>query len=76
VLVVGHAAANLIKEGKTNQIPSMMQTGRKEGNRLLNQELADLTKRGLVEREEAMSKSTDRKDLERMLGPAPPSGKG
>jgi twitching motility protein PilT len=76
VLVVNHAVANLIREGKTSQIPTIMQTGRQQGQRILNQELAALVKNRVVERDEALSKAPDRKDLERMLGaaerPAPP----
>jgi len=68
VLMVGHAVANLIKEGKTKQIPNVMQTARKDGNRLLNQELARLVKEGVVEAQEALGAAADRKDLERMIG--------
>jgi twitching motility protein PilT len=68
VLVVNHAVANLIREGKTSQLTTVMQTGRAEGNRLMNVELAALVKSGVVTREEALSHSTERKELERLLG--------
>jgi twitching motility protein PilT len=67
VLVVNHAIANLIREGKTSQLVTMMQTGRKEGNRLMSAELAALVKSGVVTREEALSRSTEQKELERLL---------
>jgi len=76
VLVVNHAVSNLIREGKASQLATVMQTGRKEGNRLLNQELAALVKSGVVTRDEALSRAADRKDLERVLTAAgsAPSG--
>ena len=68
VLVVNHAIENLIREGKTSQLVSAMQTSRQEGNRLMNAELAALVKSGAVTREEALSHSTERKELDRLLG--------
>ena len=68
VLVVNHAIANLIREGKTSQLVTVMQTGRQEGNRLMSAELAALVKSGVVTREEALAHSTERKELERQLG--------
>jgi twitching motility protein PilT len=70
VLVVNHAVANLIREGKTSQLVTVMQTSRQEGNRLMSAELAALVRSGTVTREEAMAHSTERKELERVLGRA------
>ncbi len=70
VLVVNHAVANLIREGKTSQLVTTMQTGRKDGNRLMSAELAALVRSGVVTREEALSRSAEPKELERMLGAA------
>jgi twitching motility protein PilT len=63
VLVGGTAVANLIREGKPNQLANIMQTGGKEGNRLLNDDLARLVLQRKVLRDEALSKSIDKKDL-------------
>jgi twitching motility protein PilT len=71
ILMVNHAVGNLIKEGKTNQLPSAMQTGRREGMRMLNDGLAELVKAGTVERDEALAGAVDKKDLERRLGAGP-----
>lgn len=68
VLVVNHAIANLIREGKTSQLVTAMQTSRQEGNRVMSAELATLVKSGVVTREEALQHSTERKELERLLG--------
>jgi twitching motility protein PilT len=70
VLVVNHAIANLIREGKTSQLVTAMQTARKEGNRLMNAELAALVRKGVVTREEALAHSTEQKELERLLAGA------
>jgi twitching motility protein PilT len=58
------AVSNLIRESKIYQIPSVMQTGRKLGMCLMNDNLLRLVKEGQVEPEEAMSKSTDKSGLQ------------
>ena len=68
ILVSSPAVTNLIREGKTHQIVSSMQTGKAAGNRLLNDSLADLVKGGTVEYEEALSKAVDKADLAKRLG--------
>ena len=45
ILVVNSGISNQIREGKTHQIPSMMQMGAKSGMRLLNDSLADLVEK-------------------------------
>jgi len=63
VLVVNSAVQSLIREGKNSQIMSIMQTAKKEGMTLLNQELTRLVKEDIVEPMEAFTKSVDRNDL-------------
>jgi len=53
ILKVNAAAANLIREGKTFQLPSIMQTGRRDGMQLMDQALQDLVKAEKVSMEEA-----------------------
>src|SRR5207253_3956723 len=53
VLIATQAIANLIREGKTFQIPSMMQVGRGAGMVTLNDALLDLVSRRLIAPEEA-----------------------
>lgn len=53
IMVVNHAVSNLIREGKTFQIPSLMQTGRKEGMVLMDQYILDLVNKGIVDAGEA-----------------------
>jgi len=63
VLIGTPAIANLIREGKTFQIPSIMQTGRKHGMILMNDALVDLVKRKLVTPDEAYLKALDKAGL-------------
>jgi len=63
ILIGIPAISNLIREGKTYQIPSIMQTGRKHGMVLLNDSLLDLVKRKVVSPEEAYLKAIDKMNL-------------
>jgi hypothetical protein len=53
VLIGVPAISNLIREGKTFQIPSIMQTSRKVGMIMLNESLVDLVRRDVVTPDEA-----------------------
>lgn len=57
------AISNLIREGKIFQIPSVMQTSRSMGMRLMNDSLLELVKAGKVDADEALSKSNDKSTL-------------
>jgi twitching motility protein PilT len=61
------AIANLIREGKTFQIPSMIQTNKKMGMITLNDALMDVVDKKLVEPAEAYMKAADKSGLEAML---------
>ncbi len=63
VLVGTPAVSNLIREGKTFQIASAMQTGRRQGMQLLNESLIGLVKKGHVEPLEAYRKSVEKDEL-------------
>lgn len=63
VLLVNPSISNLIREGKTFQIPSLMQTQKAQGNTTLNDSLLDLVKRNVVEPREAYIKSVDKAGL-------------
>jgi twitching motility protein PilT len=67
VMVVNAAVANMIREGKTFQIPTMMQTGKALGNRMMNDSLAELVEKGGVTAEEALSKAIDKETLRARL---------
>jgi twitching motility protein PilT len=63
ILIGVPAISNLIREGKTFQIPSIMQTSRKHGMILMNDALVDLVKRDVVSPEEAYLKAIDKHNL-------------
>jgi twitching motility protein PilT len=63
VLLVNPAVSNLIREGKTFQIPSIMQTAKNVGMKLLNDALADLVASKTVTAEEAIAKAVDKTGL-------------
>ncbi len=68
ILINTPAVANLIREGKTAQIYSQIQTGGQLGMQTLEKALADLVQQGAISLEEARSKSTKPDDLNRLLG--------
>jgi len=61
------AIANLIREGKIFQIPSVIQTARKSGMCLMNDSLLRLAKEGTVAPEEALAKTVDKAGLMAMF---------
>lgn len=63
ILLINASMANLIREGKTFQIPSIMQTQKAQGNVTLNDALFGLVKKGLVDPREAYIKSVDKAGL-------------
>jgi twitching motility protein PilT len=67
ILLVTPAVANLIREGKTFQVPSLMQTGRGLGMVTLMDSLFDLVKNGTVEAEEAYARAPHKKEFGSML---------
>jgi twitching motility protein PilT len=60
MMVATPAIRNLVREGKTFQIPSMIETGAKEGMISLDQCLRDLLRRGLISPEDAFIRAVDR----------------
>jgi len=67
VLLINSAISNLIREGKTFQIPSMMQVGRAQGMVALNDALMDLVTKKLVEPDEGYAKAVDKAAFEGLL---------
>jgi len=63
ILVVNRAISNLIRENKTYQIPSIMQTTKKQGNVVLNEALSHLVLAEAIEAREAYMKAIDKDDL-------------
>lgn len=68
ILIATPAIRNLIRESKSHQIYSSIQMGQKEGMRTLNMSLVELVKTGKVTKEEAMARSLDIAEFERLFG--------
>ena len=68
ILVKNNAVANMIREGKSAQLYSAIQTGAGQGMQTLEMALADLYKKKLVTAEDALSKSQRPEELRRLAG--------
>jgi twitching motility protein PilT len=68
VLVPTPAVRNLIREGKTHQIPSAMQTGSGVGMQTMDAALATLVRAGTITQRLAESRSSSPEELKRLLG--------
>ena len=67
VLIITPAISNLIREGKTFQIASAMQTGKQYGMTTLNDSLVELVMKGLVEPRQAYLKAVDKPGIEALF---------
>jgi twitching motility protein PilT len=69
VLVANPAMRNLVREGKTHQMDTAMQSGRKDGMIMFDMELAELVRKGEVERDVALGYCNDPRSFEsRLIG--------
>jgi twitching motility protein PilT len=71
ILVVDMAIANLVREGKTHQIPGMIQVGKKKGNQPLDDVIMDHLRNTRISPEEAYDKATDKKKFRQFLKDPP-----
>lgn len=67
VMLANSAIRNLIREGKTYQIPTSMQTGRKAGMQSMDDALFDLYRSGQITRKDALAYSTDQAIMEKKM---------
>lgn len=67
ILIATPAIRNMIREEKVHQIYSAMQAGQKFGMQTMNQALANLYLRGLISRQEAVSRSLSPDELLRLI---------
>lgn len=58
---------NLIREGKTYQIESAIQTGGKYGMKTMDMALSELYKKGIITEETALTYSVDKETIKRMM---------
>lgn len=68
LMPVNPAVRNIIREGKTHQIPNIIQAGATYGMKSMDMSLRDLYQQGIVTYEEALSKSIDPNEFNRLIG--------
>jgi twitching motility protein PilT len=73
IMVGTPAVSNLIRENKLHQIPSMIQTGKKDGMQLMDQHIMEHFMSGLVDAREAYMKASNKALFRPHLEGAPPS---
>ena len=71
ILVCTAAVSNLIREGKTVQIPSAIQTGKQHGMQTLDDAIMDLLNKKWISPEEAYDKSIDKNKFKPLLKTPP-----
>ena len=67
LLINNSAVANLIREKRTHEINTVIETGSQEGMIDMNRSLAELVRRGEITIESAYQHSLNPKILERMI---------
>jgi twitching motility protein PilT len=76
VLVFTNAVANLVREGKTHQIPGMIQIGKKLGNMPLDDAIMEHVRMKRISPEEAYDKCLDKKKFRPFLAHPPEDDDG
>jgi len=59
ILIGTISVANIIRDGKTFQLNTIIQTGRKDGMKLMDSSINDLVSKGLITKEEAIQNAQD-----------------
>ena len=67
VMITTPGIQNLIREGKTQQIESAVQTGNKYGMKTMDMAISELYKKGVISMETAMTYAVDRETLKRIM---------
>ena len=71
IMVGTSAIANLIRENKIHQIPSMIQTGKKDGMQLPDQHILEYLMSGVITAEEAYMKCNNKSAFKQYLNKPP-----
>ena len=67
IMTITPAIQNLVREGKSHQIISSIQTGAKYGMKTMDMALADLYKQRKITKETALQYAVDKEVLKRMM---------
>ena len=71
ILIATPAVRNLIRESKSHQIPSMIQTGKKYGMQLLDDAIMDLYNKGRISADDAYMKANEKSRFRPLLKSPP-----
>jgi twitching motility protein PilT len=71
ILIATPAVRNLIRESKSHQIPSMIQTGKKYGMQLLDDAIMELFNKGKISADDAYMKANEKGRFRPLLKGAP-----
>jgi len=67
IMIATSAIRNLIREAKTHQMPSVIETGMHYGMQTMDGSLADLVRRGMITHEEGAARALDPENFQRLL---------
>jgi twitching motility protein PilT len=73
IMIGTEAIRNLIRESRTEQIPSYLQTGSQQGMQTMDQALEDLVRAGFITVQEATSRHSKPEELRRVQAGADPT---
>lgn len=68
IMIATPAIKNLIREGKTHQIDSLIQTGSKFGMQSMDSSIVSLYRKGYINNEDVMSHSSSQENIIRLMG--------
>ncbi|MFZ5437570.1 MAG: type IV pilus twitching motility protein PilT [Patescibacteria group bacterium] len=68
IMIANSAVRSMIRDGKTHQLDSVIQTSSQEGMMLFEMHLAQLIQQGLIDKETALRKAFRPKELLRLIG--------
>ena len=72
IMVGTSAIANLIRENKIHQVPSIIQTGKKDGMQLLDQHILEYMMSNTIDATEAYMRSNNKSAFRQYLKEKPP----
>ena len=67
IMVANSAVRNIIREGKSHQLDTVIQTGAEQGMQTMDNDLATLAKAGTITIEEARNFAVNLDELNRIL---------
>jgi twitching motility protein PilT len=71
ILVFNTAVANLVREGKTHQLPGMIQVGKKIGNQPMDDHIMEHVRMKRISTDDAYAKALDKKKFRSLLSTPP-----